>query len=169
MASFIYSCHCVFMWPLLSPSRQFWMDASVLFWIALLSIMHVFDVEKVVILQRQYVATLWHSVNPILTMVHSTTDIISCFEAEQRNTVFSALSEYLSTGLYVDISLVCKGQVLRAHKVVLSSSSKYFKDFFRHQPGVNIIDLDKELAPNDLSLTLEDVQLIIGRVGYGIN
>ena len=95
-------------------------------------------------------------------MVHSTSDIITCFEAEQRNTVFSALSEYLSTGQYVDISLVCKGQVLRAHKVVLSSSSKYFKDFFRHQPGVNIIDLDKELAPNDLSLTLEDVQLIIG-------
>ena len=28
-------------------------------------------------------------------------------------------------------------------QVVLSSSSKYFKDFFRHQPGVNIIDLDK--------------------------
>ena len=78
-------------------------------------------------------------------------------------------------------------------QVVLSSSSKYFKDFFRHQPGVNIIDLDKvdkepspvpniyspgnckkyfailmtkfcpkELAPNDISLTLEDVQLIIG-------
>ena len=95
-------------------------------------------------------------------MVHSTSDIISSFEAEQRSTVFSALSEYLSTGQYVDISLVCKGQVLRAHKVVLSSSSKYFKDFFRHRPGVNIIDLDKELAPNDLSLTLEDVQLIIG-------
>ena len=95
-------------------------------------------------------------------MVHSTSDIISCFESEQRATVFSSLSEYLSTGQYVDISLVCKGQVLRAHKVVLSSSSKYFKDFFRHQPGVNIIDLDKELAPNDLSLTLEDVQLIIG-------
>ena len=94
--------------------------------------------------------------------MHSTSDIISGFEAEQRNTVFSALSEYLSTGQYVDISLVCRGQVLRAHKVVLSSSSKYFKDFFRHQPGVNIIDLDKELAPNDLSLTLEDVQLIIG-------
>ena len=40
--------------------------------------------------------------------------------------------------------------------------SKYFKDFFRLQPEVNIIDLDKELAPNDLSLTPEDVQLIIG-------
>ena len=26
-------------------------------------------------------------------------------------------SEYLSTGQYVDISLVCRGQVLRAHKV----------------------------------------------------
>ena len=88
--------------------------------------------------------------------------LLCCFEAEQRSTVFSALSEYLSTGQYVDISLVCKGQVLRAHKVVLSSSSKYFKDFFRLQPEVNIIDLDKELAPNDLSLTPEDVQLIIG-------
>ena len=29
-------------------------------------------------------------------------------------------SEYLSTGQYVDISLVCKGQVLRAHKVTSS-------------------------------------------------
>merc|ERR1719402_1766040 len=95
-------------------------------------------------------------------MVHSTSDIISCFEAEQKNTVFSALSEYLSSGLYVDISLICRGQILRAHKVVLSSSSKYFRDFFRHQPTVTIIDLDKELAPNDLHLTLEDVQLIIG-------
>ena len=97
-------------------------------------------------------------------MAHDSEDVdgISCFEAEQRSTVFSALSEYLSTGQYVDISLVCKGQVLRAHKVVLSSSSKYFKDFFRLQPEVNIIDLDKELAPNDLSLTPEDVQLIIG-------
>jgi hypothetical protein len=154
-------------------------------------------------------------------MVPSTGEIISSFENDQKNTVFSALrchccfrsladrikvvtvllttsivylrrteanlpcpaSEYLSTGQYVDISLVCRGQVLRAHKVfslilifsficgtllhlylqvVLSSSSKYFKDFFRHQPGVNIIDLDKELAPNDIRLTLEDVQLIIG-------
>ena len=67
-------------------------------------------------------------------MAHDSEDVdgISCFEAEQRSTVFSALSEYLSTGQYVDISLVCKGQVLRA---VLSSSSKYF---FRLQPGVNI-------------------------------
>ena len=49
-------------------------------------------------------------------MASSTTEIISGFENEQKSTVFSALSEYLSTGLFVDISLVCKGQILRAHK-----------------------------------------------------
>ena len=49
-------------------------------------------------------------------MAASTTEIISGFENEQKSTVFSALSEYLSTGLFVDISLVCKGQILRAHK-----------------------------------------------------
>ena len=54
---------------------------------------------------------------------------------------------------------VSKNDILQ---VVLSSSSKYFKDLFRHQPGVTLVDLDKELAPNDLNLTLEDVQLIIG-------
>ena len=32
----------------------------------------------------------------------------------------------------------------------------------KHSPGVNCIDLDKELAPNGLSLTFEDVELIIG-------
>ena len=92
-------------------------------------------------------------------------------------------------------SVVANKFIQAFFQVVLSSSSKYFKDFFRHQPGVNIIDLDKvtrsastsysnyvsvihnpknkksfetkifcqqELAPNDISLTLEDVQLIIG-------
>ena len=50
---------------------------------------------------------------------------------------FSELTRYISDTAFSN----------KSHKhlcqVVLSSSSKYFKDFFRHQPGVNIIDLDK--------------------------
>lgn len=74
-------------------------------------------------------------------------------------------------------------QHFRAHKIVLSSSSKFFRDLFQRNPRkakptdssfrsfrdcvrliseLQSVDLDKELAQNDLFLSFEDVQLIIG-------
>ena len=57
---------------------------------------------------------------------------------------------------------MCHNQLLRAHKIVLSASSKFFRDLFKHQPLLSVIDLDKELSPNGLDLSYADVQLIIG-------
>ena len=112
-----------------------------------------------------------------------------------QTVVFAALSEYLHQAMFTDVVLVVGHQRLRAHKVVLSSSCKFFRDAFKHHPGilwnhnltnwinrnlyllnwksvlnfvflwnitgVTCIDLNKELAANDLSLTFEDVQQII--------
>jgi hypothetical protein len=109
-------------------------------------------------------------------------DLISAFEEDQRKVVFSALSDYLHLGLFTDISLTCGVQMLRAHKVVLAASSKFFRDAFKHCPSktyfsgflalfsykklvlsaMATVDLDKELAPHGLSLTFDDVQLVIG-------
>ena len=52
-----------------------------------------------------------------------------------QTVVFSALSEYLHQALFTDIVLVVGHQRLRAHKVVLSSSCKFFRDAFKHHPG----------------------------------
>ena len=53
----------------------------------------------------------------------------------QQTVVFAALSEYLHQALFTDVVLVVGHQRLRAHKVVLSSSCKFFRDAFKHHPG----------------------------------
>ena len=89
-------------------------------------------------------------------------DLIGGFEEEQRTVVFAALSNYLHLGLFTDVALRTKDQLLRAHKVVLAASSKFFRDFFRHNPQLGVVDLDRELGPHGLQLTFDDVRLIIG-------
>ena len=88
--------------------------------------------------------------------------LIAAFEEEQKTTVFSALSEYLHQNLFCDVSLVVGHQILRAHKVVLASSSKFFSNAFGHYPSLSTIDLDRELAPHGIDVSFEDVRLIIG-------
>ncbi len=152
----------------------------------------------------------------------SAQDLIGAFEEEQKSVVFSALSDYLHLSLFADVALVCGSasssgpcgpapvrRRLWAHRVVLASSSKFFRDLFRQDPGnlrimtpkvqlngkkaycrlffcwalywisrfqphsrifisflplagLQEVDLDKELAPNDLVLAFEDIQLITG-------
>ena len=88
--------------------------------------------------------------------------LIAAFEEEQKTNVFSALSEYLHQNLFCDVSLVVGHQILRAHKVVLASSSKFFSNAFGHYPSLSTIDLDRELAPHGIDVSFEDVRLIIG-------
>ena len=53
-----------------------------------------------------------------------------------QTVVFAALSEYLHQAMFTDVVLVVGHQRLRAHKVVLSSSCKFFRDAFKHHPGM---------------------------------
>ena len=96
------------------------------------------------------------------TEQRSTDPLIAAFEDEQKNAVFSALSEYLEQNMFCDVSLVVGQQVLRAHKMVLASSSKFFSNVFNHIPSLSAIDLERELAPHGISVTFDDVRLIIG-------
>ena len=90
-------------------------------------------------------------------------ELISTFENEQKTAVFTALSDYLHLSHFTDVSLICQHQVaVRAHRVVLASSSKFFREFFLRNANSAAVDLDRELAPNGLSLTVDDVRLIIG-------
>lgn len=88
--------------------------------------------------------------------------LIATFEEEQKTTVFSALSEYLNQNLFCDVTVLVGHQVLRAHKAVLASSSKFFYNAFSHYPNLSTIDLERELAPHGISVTFDDVRLIIG-------
>ena len=88
--------------------------------------------------------------------------LIAAFEEEQKNAVFSALSEYLHQNMFCDVSLVVGHQVLRAHKMVLASSSKFFSNAFNHYPSLTSIDIERELAPHGITVTFDDVRLIVG-------
>ena len=96
------------------------------------------------------------------TEQRSTDPLIASFEEDQKTTVFSALSEYLNQNLFCDVSLLVGHQILRAHKLVLASSSKFFYNAFSHYPSLSTIDLERELAPHGISVTFDDVRLIIG-------
>ena len=76
----------------------------------------------------------FHSQFPDVIMT-SEQELINAYEEEQRAVVFTALSEYLSHSVYTDITLIIQNQPLKAHKVVLDSSSKVFRDLFRHNPS----------------------------------
>ena len=90
-------------------------------------------------------------------------ELISTFEDEQRTVVFNGLSNYLHLDLFTDVTLICGLRQLRAHKVVLASSCKFFRDLFsRTNNAINAVDLNKELSANGLTLTFEDVQQIVG-------
>ena len=92
----------------------------------------------------------------------STTDpLIADFEEDQKNTVFFALSGYLQQNIFCDVTLIVGQQVMRAHKMVLAPSSKFFSNAFNHYPSLTTIDLERELAPHGISVTFDDVRIIV--------
>ncbi|TRY69954.1 hypothetical protein TCAL_02885 [Tigriopus californicus] len=88
-------------------------------------------------------------------------DLVREFEHEQKDVVFGSLTNHFQLGLFTDLTLVCQNQSLRAHKTVLSASSKFFRDILRHYPLIMAIDLDKELSPNGITLDFTDLQQLV--------
>ena len=91
----------------------------------------------------------------------STDPLIAAFEDDQKNAVFSALSGYLQQGIFCDVTLIVGQQVMRAHKMVLAPSCKFFSNTFGHYPALNSIDMERELAPHGISVTFDDVRIIV--------
>ena len=48
-----------------------------------------------------------------------------------QTNIVSALSNLKLDGDFVDVSLSCEGRTIKAHKVILSACSDYFRDVFK--------------------------------------
>lgn len=56
---------------------------------------------------------------------------------------------------FVDVTLACEGQLIKAHKMVLSASSSYFQDIFTTTPCSHPVVIMKDVAAKDLRKILE--------------
>ena len=101
------------------------------------------------------------SVLPTMQDQRSTDPLVSVFEDEQKTTVFSALSEYFRQHLFCDVVVVVGHEIIRAHKVVLAASSRFFYNAFHHYPTLSTVDIERELAPHGITVVYEDLKLLI--------
>lgn len=56
---------------------------------------------------------------------------------------------------FVDVTLACEGQLIKAHKMVLSASSSYFQDIFTTTPCPHPVIIMKDVPLKDLRKILE--------------
>ncbi|XP_017892557.1 protein tramtrack, beta isoform-like isoform X2 [Ceratina calcarata] len=81
---------------------------------------------------------------------------------EQFSLVWNSFPRNLSSGLYtlladeqlVDVTLAAEGQILRAHKLILSVCSTYFRDLFKGNSCKHPIVILKDVNYRDLSAML---------------
>ncbi|XP_070167140.1 zinc finger and BTB domain-containing protein 44 isoform X2 [Polyergus mexicanus] len=81
---------------------------------------------------------------------------------EQFSLVWNSFPRNLSSGLYtlltdeqlVDVTLAAEGQILRAHKLILSVCSTYFKELFKVNSCKHPIVILKDVNYRDLSAML---------------
>ena len=81
-----------------------------------------------------------------ITIMSSSTTATS---GEQFSLVWNTFPRNLSSGLYnllageqlVDVTLAAEGQILRAHKLILSVCSTYFRDLFKVRRKIYVIYL----------------------------
>ena len=99
-----------------------------------------------------------------ITNQRSTDPLLAAFEDDQKNAAFYAiaLSGYLQQNKCCDVTLIVGQQVMRAHKMVLAPSSKFFSDTFSLYPAcLTSIDMERELAPCGITVTFEDIHIIV--------
>uniref|UniRef100_A0A182T1I3 BTB domain-containing protein n=1 Tax=Anopheles maculatus TaxID=74869 RepID=A0A182T1I3_9DIPT len=56
---------------------------------------------------------------------------------------------------FVDVTLCCEGRKIRAHKILLSACSPYFKDVFKENPCQHPVIIFKNVRYNDLMSLVE--------------
>lgn len=79
-------------------------------------------------------------------------DIIS--SSAEKNMIFRRLNELRIDGSYCDVALLCKGSVFKAHKVVLSSWSRWLRSLLMDNPEEEVLSLDI-FTPDALSSVLD--------------
>ena len=66
-----------------------------------------------------------------------------------------ALDNHRTNDDFVDVSLCCDGRKIKAHKVVLSSCSGYFKEIFKENPHPHPVIIFKFIKFDDLMSIVE--------------
>ncbi|XP_037937139.1 modifier of mdg4 isoform X2 [Teleopsis dalmanni] len=66
-----------------------------------------------------------------------------------------ALDNHRTNDDFVDVSLCCDGRKIKAHKVVLSSCSSYFKEIFKENPHPHPVIIFKFIKFEDLNSIIE--------------
>lgn len=66
-----------------------------------------------------------------------------------------ALDNHRNNDDFVDVSLLCDGQKIKAHKVVLSACSSYFREIFKENPHPHPVIIFKFIKYEDLNSIIE--------------
>ncbi|RWS29221.1 Protein bric-a-brac-like protein [Leptotrombidium deliense] len=65
------------------------------------------------------------------------------------------LTEMVADECFVDVTLACEGTFLKAHKMVLSACSNYFKELFKANPCQHPIVILKDMKIDDLKAIID--------------
>ncbi|CAG0884699.1 unnamed protein product [Darwinula stevensoni] len=72
-----------------------------------------------------------------------------------HETMASAFGELRNDEEFVDVTIACGGQHFKAHKVVLSACSQYFRQLFKSNPCQHPIVFMRDITPSELSALLQ--------------
>lgn len=73
-----------------------------------------------------------------------------------------ALDNHRVNDDFVDVSLLCDGRKIKAHKVVLSACSSYFKEIFTENPHPHPVIIFKFIKYEDLNSIIEFMYQVCG-------
>ncbi|XP_050681787.1 longitudinals lacking protein, isoforms H/M/V-like isoform X2 [Leptidea sinapis] len=71
-----------------------------------------------------------------------------------QSNIVSALDSLKCSGDLVDVTLTCEGKSIKAHKVILSACSPYFRNVFKENPCQHPVIILKDVSADDISSLL---------------
>lgn len=77
------------------------------------------------------------------------------FQWHNHMSVMNEFKNFLSLGIMVDVTLACDGKSLKAHKMVLSACSPFFKSLFLENPCKHPIVIMKDVKYTELKAILD--------------
>lgn len=72
-----------------------------------------------------------------------------------QNNMLNVFEKLFQDEQFVDVTLACDGQLIKAHKMVLSASSPYFQEIFVTNPCQHPVLIMKDIPLDDLQLIIE--------------
>lgn len=72
-----------------------------------------------------------------------------------QGNLVSVFDNLLASESFVDVTLACEGNSIKAHKVVLSACSPYFEELFKNNPCQHPIVILQDVSHHDLKAVVE--------------